>query len=225
MVVLDVFIGLVFVYFLYSLFVSILAEMFSTWIGMRSRILRQGIDNFLNDQHPKKHGLFMWLHDLFLVEHTDFRYTTAGKFYNEPSIKYLAKVGENKRYSMKYTKPAYIEKSHFVSAILSMLIRRSIGVSEWDKVKFAIDNNALNLEKDTLQMFKDWMVQSNDSYDKFKAYIGNSNNSGQHGQHVDIITSLRSPGRSEANFATAQANGSCASIGINGSFRYDQAMW
>ncbi|MEM9546844.1 MAG: hypothetical protein AAGA77_12770 [Bacteroidota bacterium] len=174
MVVLDVFIGLVFVYFLYSLFVSILAELFSTWIGMRSRILRQGIDNFLNDQHPRKHGLFMWLHDLFLVEHSNFRYTTAGKFYNEPTIKYLAKVGENKRYSIKYTKPAYIEKNHFVSAIVSMLIRRSIGVTEWDKVKFAIENNALNLEKDTLQMFKDWLVQSNDSYEKFKAYIGNS---------------------------------------------------
>ena len=174
MVVLDVFIGLVFVYFLYSLFVSILAELFSTWIGMRSRILRQGIDNFLNDQHPKKHGLFMWLHDLFLVEHSEFRYTTGGKFYNEPSIKYLAKVGENKRYSIKYTKPAYIEKNHFVSAIVSMLTRRSIGVNEWDKVKFAIENNALNLEKDTLQMFKDWLVQSNDNYDKFKAFIGNA---------------------------------------------------
>ncbi len=174
MVVLDVFIGLSFVYFLYSLFVSILAELFSTWLGMRSRILRQGIDNFLNDKQPKKEGFFAWLHDIFLVEHAIFRFTSAGKFYNEPTIKYLAKVGENKRYSVRNTKPAYIEKNHFVTAIVSMLIRNSIGINEWDKVKFAVEKNALNLEKETLQMFQDWMVQSNDSYDKFKAYIGNS---------------------------------------------------
>ncbi len=178
MVVLDVFIGLVFIYFLYSLFVSIIAELFSTWMGMRARILRQGIDNFLNDKEPHKEsnrkGFISWMHDLFLVEHVKFRYTSAGQFYNEPTIKYLAKVGENKRYSIKNTKPAYIEKSHFVSAIVSMLQRRSIGVNEWDKVKFAIENNTLNLEKETLQMFQDWMTQSNDSYNKFKAHIGNS---------------------------------------------------
>ena len=174
MVVFDVFIGLIFVYFLYSLLVSILAELFSTWIGMRARILRQGIDNFLNDKKPKKEGFVAWLHDIFLVEHVLFRFTNAGKFYNEPTIKYLAKVGENKRYSFRNTKPAYIEKSHFVTAVVSMLQRRSIGINEWDKIKFAVENNSLNLETETLRMFKDWMAQSNDDYEKFKAYIGNS---------------------------------------------------
>jgi len=174
MVVLDVFIGLVLVYFLYSLLVSLMGEILSTSIGMRARILRQGIDNFLNDKHPKKHGIFVWLHDLFLVEHTDFRYSNAGKFYDEPTIKYLAKVGENKRWSMVYTKPAYIEKSHFVTAIINMFLSRSIGVNEWDKVKFAVENNTLNLEPETLKMFQNWLAQSEDSYPKFKAFIGNS---------------------------------------------------
>jgi hypothetical protein len=174
MVVLDVFIGLILVYFLYSLLVSILAELFSTWIGMRARILRQGIDNFLNDKKPKKEGLMAYLHDIFLIEHLSFRYTNGGKFYEEPSIKYLAKVGENKRWSLKNTKPAYIEKSHFVSAIVSMLLYRSIGINEWDKIKFALDNNSLNLEPETLKMFKGWLEMSNDSYEKFKTHIGNS---------------------------------------------------
>lgn len=174
MMVLDVFIGLVLVYFLYSLLVSVVAELFATWIGMRARILRQGIDNFLNDKKPHKEGLIHWLHDLFLVEHESFRYSNAGKFYEEPTIKYLAKVGENKRWSIKNTKPAYIEKNHFISAIISMFLVRSIGINEWDKVKFAIDNNTLNLEPDTLKMFKDWMTQSNGNYEKFKALVGNS---------------------------------------------------
>ena len=174
MVVLDVFIGLVLIYFLFSLFVSILAELLSTWIGMRARILRQGIDNFLNDKQPKKHGILTYLKDIFMVEPASFRFSNAGKFYFEPGIKYLAKVGENKWWSLRNTKPSYIEKSHFISATVSMLMRRSIGVNEWDKVKFAIEKNTLNLEPETLQMFKDWLTQSNDSYVKFKAYIGNS---------------------------------------------------
>jgi hypothetical protein len=174
MVVLDIFLGLVLVYFLYSLLVSIVAELLSTWTGMRARILRQGIDNFLNDKKPKKEGVVAWLHDVFLVEPATFRYTNAGKFYEEPSIKYLAKVGENKRWSLKNTKPAYIEKNHFVSAIVNMFLFRSIGINEWDKIKFAIDKNTLNLEPDTLKMFKGWLIQSNDSYEKFKSYIGNS---------------------------------------------------
>ena len=174
MVVLDVFIGLVLVYFLFSLFVSILAELLSTWIGMRARILRQGIDNFLNDKQPKKHGILTYLKDIFMVEPASFRFSNAGKFYFEPGIKYLAKVGENKWWSLRNTKPSYIEKSHFISATVGMLMRRSIGVNEWDKVKFAIEKNTLNLEPETLQMFKDWLTQSNDSYVKFKAYIGNS---------------------------------------------------
>jgi len=174
MVVLDVFIGLVLVYFLYSLLVSILAELFSTWIGMRARILRQGIDNILNDKKPKKEGFVAWIHDVFLIEHFSFRYTNAGKFYDEPTIKYLAKVGENKRWSIRNTKPAYIEKNHFVSAIINLFLFRSLGINEWDKIKFAIDNNTLNLEPETLKMFKGWLIQSNDSYEKFKAHIGNS---------------------------------------------------
>ena len=178
MVFLDVFIGLVFIYFLYSLFVSIIVELFSTWIGMRARILRQGIDNFLNDRSPEKEdnvkGFRKWMQDVFLVEPTSFRYSNAGLFYKEPTIKYLAKVGENKWYSIRNTKPAYIEKSHFVTAIVSMLLRRSMGVNEWDKVKFSIQNNTLNLEPETIQMFKDWLDQSNDSYEKFKAFVGNS---------------------------------------------------
>lgn len=52
MIALDIFIGLVLIYFLYALLVSIIAEMISTWIGMWARILRQGIDNKLNDKTP-----------------------------------------------------------------------------------------------------------------------------------------------------------------------------
>ena len=49
-VVLDVTIGLVFIYLLYSLLATILNEIITTNIGMRARFLRKGIERMLNDE-------------------------------------------------------------------------------------------------------------------------------------------------------------------------------
>lgn len=170
MVALDIFIGLVLIYFLYSLLVSILAEMISTSIGMRARMLRQGIDNLLNDKQPTPGysvDFIKWLKDIFLVEPSDFKYSNGGRFFKEPSIKYMAKPGENFLLSTRNTKPAYISKENFTHTILNMVSQRSQGINEWDKIKFAIKHNAMALEPETLKMFQDWVARSNDSYGNF----------------------------------------------------------
>ncbi|MES2798050.1 MAG: hypothetical protein V4683_18930 [Bacteroidota bacterium] len=169
MIVLDIFIGLVLVYFLYSLLVSLLAEMIATWLGMRARILRQGIDNLLNDKIPENlpKDVFKWLKDIFIVEPETFKYTNAGQFYKQPSVKHLAKVGENKWYSIRNTKPAYISKQNFANTMLNMLSNRGKGINEWEKIKFAIENNTLNLDPETIQMVKDWLSRANDKYENF----------------------------------------------------------
>jgi len=175
MVALDIFIGLVLIYFLYALLISIITEMCSTWIGMRARMLRQGIDNLLNDKHPgldNRKDFLTWIKDAFLVEAKEFRYTQAGRFFQEPTIKYLAKVGENKTYSNRYTKPSYISKENFTNTILNMLGQKNPGINEWEKIKFAIEHNTLALEPDTLKMFSGWLLRSNDSYQQFIANIG-----------------------------------------------------
>ena len=48
-VVLDVFIGLVLIYLLYSLLITIVSEIITSWIGLRSRMLRVSIEKMLND--------------------------------------------------------------------------------------------------------------------------------------------------------------------------------
>ncbi len=170
MIALDIFIGLVLIYFLYALLVSIIAEMISTWIGLRARLLRQGIDNILNDKTPgvnNKKDFTNWIKDIFVVEPKEFKYTLAGRFYKEPTIKYLAKAGENEVYSIRNTKPAYISKENFTLTILNMLSRRTQGIHEWDKIKFAIKHNAMALEPETFKMFQDWVDRSNDQYGNF----------------------------------------------------------
>jgi hypothetical protein len=172
MIILEIFIGLVLVYFLYSLFASIITERISLFIGMRARVLRQGINSFMNDEHAREdinlNDFNRWIKDLFIVEPKDFKYSKAGEFYNEPTIKYLAKIGNNNMYSSVDTKPSYISKENFLLTILNLLSKNSKGINEWEKIKFAIKENSLHLEPQTLQMFQDWIERSNDSYVNFK---------------------------------------------------------
>ncbi len=160
------------VYFLYSLFASIITERISLLIGMRARVLRQGINSFMNDAHAAEdinwYDFARWIKDLFIVEPKEFKYSKAGEFYNEPTIKYLAKIGKNNMYSSVDTKPSYISKENFLLTILNMLSKNSKGINEWEKIKFSIKENTLHLEPQTLQMFQDWLDRSNDSYINFK---------------------------------------------------------
>lgn len=171
--VLDIFIGLVLIYFLYSLFVSIIAEMISTWMGMRARLLRQGIQNLIDDRKKSTNwGDFTsWIKDIFLVEPQNFRFTMAGKFYNQPEITTLAKRGDWVFYSLRNTKPSYISSSTYTKTIISMLTYKSQGVSLWDQVIFSIENNTLNLDKNTLEKFRNQLKKSDGQYTLFIEYL------------------------------------------------------
>lgn len=174
MKVLEIAIGLVLIYFLYSLLSSIIAEMISSWIGMRARMLKQGIENILNDIKPGSVRDFIrWLKDIFLIEDKDFKYTSAGKFYEEPTIKYLAKPGEHVWYSLRNRKPAYISNENFVVTLLNMLSSKGRGISEWDKIKFAVETNALHLDPETHKMFMDFVKRSDDQFKQFVNLLQN----------------------------------------------------
>ena len=49
-VALNVVIGLVFIYLLYSLFATVISEIFATYIGLRARTLKEAVDRMLNDE-------------------------------------------------------------------------------------------------------------------------------------------------------------------------------
>lgn len=171
MVILDIFIGLVLIYFLYSLLASIIAEIISSWLGMRARILRQGIENILNDKSTNDFNFSNWLKDIFMVEDRNFIFTQAGKFYQEPTIKYLAKPGENSIFSIRNKKPSYISSENFVITLLNMLSNKGRGISEWDKIKFAIETNANHFEPETHKMLADMVKRSNDTFKDFVSVL------------------------------------------------------
>lgn len=127
----DVVIGLVFVFLLYSLLASILQEIISTWLGLRARILKKAIIRMLNDgvDDPKKpvkwYQFVWWFLNAFvwkrfvsfyrvLIQRDPPQGTMARSFYEHPLIKYL---GENPYNS----KPAYLSAKNFSKVIVDML--------------------------------------------------------------------------------------------------------
>ena len=63
-ITLDIVIGLVFVYLLYSLLATILAELIASWFGIKARMLRQAIERMLNDRYYEDTGR-NWYQKLF----------------------------------------------------------------------------------------------------------------------------------------------------------------
>src|SRR6478609_2016870 len=111
-VVLDVVIGLVFIYLLYSLFITILGEMAISWFGIRARILRKAVEKMLNDGYPEseKEGLDKLsyeIKDFFLQEPKEFNGSFAGKFYDQPPIKYLTRSQKRSPFLFRQSKPSY----------------------------------------------------------------------------------------------------------------------
>jgi hypothetical protein len=94
-VVLNVVIGLVFIYLLYSLLATIIQEIIAANFGMRSRMLKKGICRMLDDDMEVKEPL-------------------SKVFYKHPLIKYL---GENKL----FRKPSYISAQNFSKVLIDLL--------------------------------------------------------------------------------------------------------
>ena len=139
---LDVAIGLIFVFLLYSLLASIIAEIIASFLGLRARNLRTGIERLLDED---KKGtiphlgikivildkLIDYVNDLLAVFGTINRKksdtSTLAKFYNEPAIKYL---GNGKFFS----KPSYIPASSFSKAIVDIL-KKGEGATALEKIQ------------------------------------------------------------------------------------------
>jgi hypothetical protein len=91
-VALDVVIGLLFIYLLYSLFATVLTEIIVTYIGLRARNLKEAVDRMLNDEPEYDRGFLNRTIDSFKLTKnpTNPRITN---FYNHPEIKYLGSTG------------------------------------------------------------------------------------------------------------------------------------
>lgn len=141
-IALDVFIGLVFVYLLYSLLATIIHEMIATQLGFRAKILEKAILRMLEDGRTttkfrygdRINGL---LH-LFGLKSLLKGKAIAPWFYAHPLMKYLSEDNF-------YSKPAYITAQNFSKVVIDLL--RGFGRPESEAVQSihdSITNGVIN---------------------------------------------------------------------------------
>lgn len=161
----DVALGLIFIYLLYSLLASVVQELIARIFNSRARVLTKGLRRMLEeDDHSKDLGwfgrftFFNWFYELgwsVVYFFEPFRNSPfLRKFYDSPSIRHL---GENSATS----RPAYISPQIF-SQTMVHLLRGSMkdhAGSDAQVIKAALSHNSLQLVPDTqehlLQLWED----------------------------------------------------------------------
>jgi hypothetical protein len=191
---LDIVIGLVFIFLLYSLLATIIQEIVATWMGMRAKTLEKAIIRMLNDGRTeiKIEGkwwerILKWFGSgiyrtwerfrsyLFMIKPGSYKGTLADKFYKQPSIKFLAE-------DAWHSKPDYMGAKNFSKALIDLL--RGEDIKPGDDIAAKIKSllfpeteedkerlKKLNIEGETLNQLKAYLVDANNDMEKFKEYI------------------------------------------------------
>ncbi len=118
-VALDVVIGLVFIFLLYSLLATIIQELIAHIFHLRARMLVKALRTMLEDRNDKKGNRLVRLvnHLKNNMKHINCplpENTLTRAFYKHPSIKYLAQ-------SSYKSKPSYIGTENFSSTLIKIL--------------------------------------------------------------------------------------------------------
>lgn len=151
----DVALGLIFVFLLYSLLASIVQEMIARLFNARARILTKGLRRLLEDNdHSGALGIFgrftffNWFYEMgwsVVYFFSPFHKSPfLKKFYQSPSIKYL---GENSAAA----RPAYISPQIFSQAMVHLLRGQATeNQPEKAAISECLAQNTLQLGPDTL---------------------------------------------------------------------------
>ncbi len=161
----NVAIGLVAIYLLYSLFVSLLGEMVATWLGLRARILRRTLERMLNGDPTSQFKNV--LADYFLYEHRDFRYTVAGRFY-QFGLKSFANQRGPRWLLFQSTKPSYLTASRFSEILIHLLRRRALGKDDSTKISYSLQYNTLHFHAQTQRYIRDLFDDAGGSVLEFR---------------------------------------------------------
>lgn len=117
-VALDIVIGLVFIYLLYSLLVSIIQEGVANMFDLRAKFLQKALVRMLEEKQVRvvKHfgHSFLDVFRMFGRNKLPSALEVANAFYDHPHIKYLAEDDYHR-------KPSYLKKQEFSSALFDLL--------------------------------------------------------------------------------------------------------
>jgi len=169
----DVVLGLVFVYLLYSLLCSILVEFAAKWLRLRQRMLVRAISRMLDDSKQKSTGLafldfiITLFHDLGFFFSPYRERPMVKEFYNHPNIKYLGQDSYN-------TKPSYLSASSFSLTLIDILRGPSYDgtQSQGNLIKSSlVKSNSFGPE--TLRQLRLLFNESKGDVDKFRLLLEN----------------------------------------------------
>jgi hypothetical protein len=121
-VAIDVAIGLVFIFLLYSLLATTVQEMIARSYSLRGRMLVKGVRTMLEDRHEDYHWLFRGIKRMVVSFFKDIKHfscpfpynSLSRKFYQHPNIKYLSESSWN-------NKPSYIGPENFSDTMIRIL--------------------------------------------------------------------------------------------------------
>lgn len=159
---LEVVIGLVFIYLLYSLLATTVQELIATWLKLRARMLKKGIKRMLDDGGAEKFSL---------------------EFYKHPLIEYFGKQAnymEKKLLKSESVLPSYLSAQNFSKILTEIMQTSSAGSDASAKINQFISEQqklvnempgAARIEKDTLQLLKSFMDEAGADIEKFRLLI------------------------------------------------------
>jgi hypothetical protein len=193
-VVLDVFIGLIFIFLLYSLLATIMQEIIARIFNLRAKLLVKAMEVMLEDRDEEsdehKPSLIRTVSRFFRGLNLSFlRFFNSSKkegftrvFYKHPAIKYLGQ-------SSWQSKPAYLEPSNFSSTLTQLLRGKEYDGSEPEmnaiyRTLFepGLNNVAIEtakktfiarIEPETLQHIQQLYIDAQKDIDRFKALLEN----------------------------------------------------
>ncbi|WP_299579595.1 hypothetical protein [Mucilaginibacter sp.] len=174
---LDVVIGIVLVYLLYSMLITIMGEYVSTKLGLRARLLRVAIERMLNDGYyrqlktPRQHRIQFWLVKRFMFEPDGFKSSFAGRFYEFPAIKFLSRIETENKKRFDLTKPSYFSAAYFADTLIDILKEKSSGKTNVQRIAYTLHYNTQHIQPQTLKIIRNHFTNAQEDLSKFKANL------------------------------------------------------
>ena len=200
-IAIDVVIGMVLIYLLYSVLVTLVGEYISTKLGLRARILRVAIERMLNDGYytsrlkkketrkeqsqEKKKSSILKIAGYFKFRSARLKAWLALHLLTEHDHFKYSFAGRFYDYpSIKYlsrvddgqalfalTKPSYISADFFSDTIISMLKDQSKGAADIDRITYTLKYNTQHIQPQTLKIFRNMFSLANGDLAVFKVSL------------------------------------------------------
>jgi len=170
-VVLDIVIGLIFIYLLYSLMATIIQEIIASYFGFRAKILERAIFRMLEDENKfnSKFKSILYLFKKF--GNGGGANSISYEYYKHPLILFL---GE----SDSRGKPAYINKETFSKVIVDLLRGKDVkpGDDIRPLIQQSLDENKTNwgqakISEQTLIYLKSIWADANGDVKEFRLHL------------------------------------------------------